>query len=228
MAKERQKIWFTSDLHFGHTSILYFHPKRRVEVGITLEELQEDRALAIAKHDEWLINLWNSTVKREDTVYFLGDFSFANKENTEKILQKLKGKKHLILGNHDKSLNGLERYFESVSQIKEAKFSNNQFKFIDPKETFCIEMCHYPLLTWNRRPHGTVMVHGHAHGMADDLNRVSKELRVDVGFDGTLANHSFVELETLYNYFCEIRDAAGCETFQEYNEWLMKEQKVRL
>ena len=228
MTKERQKIWFVGDLHFSHQSILYFHPKRRAEVGITLEELQEDKALAIARHDEWLINRWNEIVSREDTIYFLGDFCFANKVNTEKILQKLKGKKHLILGNHDKSLNGLDRYFESVSQIKEAKFTNNQFKFIDPKETFCIEMCHYPLLTWNRRPHGTVMVHGHAHGMADDLNRVSKELRVDVGFDGTLANHSFVELETLYNYFCEIRDAAGCKTFQEYNEWLMKEQKVRL
>ena len=228
MAKERQKIWFVSDIHFSHQSILYFHPKRRAEIGITLEELQEDKALAIARHDEWLINLWNSTVKKEDTIYFLGDFSFANRKETEKILQKLKGKKHLILGNHDKSLNGLDRYFESVSQIKEAKFTNNQFHFIDPNETFCVEMCHYPLLTWNRRPHGTCMVHGHCHGALDEINRVTKELRVDVGFDGTLANHSFVELETLYNYFCDIRDAAGCKTFQEYNEWLMEQQKVRL
>lgn len=228
MAKERQKIWFTSDLHFGHVSILYFHPKRRAEIGITLEELQEDKAIAIAKHDEWLINLWNSTVKKEDTIYFLGDFSFVNRKETEKILQKLKGKKHLILGNHDKSLNGLDRYFESVSQIKEAKFTNNQFHFIDPNETFCVEMCHYPLLTWNRRPHGTCCLNAHCHGALDDINTISKELRVDVGLDAKLGNYNFIELEQLYNYFCDIRDAAGCKTFQEYNEWLMEQQKVRL
>ena len=228
MGKDRQKVFFCADMHFSHQSILYFHPKRREAAGISLEELQNAKAAAIKKHDEWLINLWNETVRREDTVYFLGDFAFANKENTEKLISRLKGKKHLILGNHDKSLNGLERYFESVSQIKEAKFTNNQFHFIDPNETFCVEMCHYPLLTWNRRPHGTACIHGHTHGALDELNRVTKELRVDVGFDGTLANHSLVELEYLYNYFCEIRDAAGCKTFFDYNEWLMKEQKVRL
>lgn len=228
MMKERQKIWFTSDSHLSHPGILYFHPKRRDAVGITLEELQDSKAIAVAKHNEWFINLWNNTVKREDTIYFLGDFAFANRENTEKLLQKLKGKKHLIVGNHDKSLHGLDRYFESVSQIKEVKFTNNQFKFIDPNETFCVELCHYPLLTWNRRTHGTCMVHGHCHGATDVLNTTLKELRVDVGLDSSLANYQFVELEDLYRYFCNIRDNQGCKTFQEYNDWLMEQQKIRM
>jgi len=222
------KVYFTSDFHFYHTGILYFHPKRREEFGITLEELQSDKAIAVEKMNQGLIKLWNNTVTRDDTVYFLGDFSFGNKNETEKILQQLKGKKFLIRGNHDKSLNGLERYFQYVGDIKEAKFSNNQFKFIDPNETFCVEMCHYPLLTWNRRTHGTIMLHGHCHSALNSINENSKELRVDVGLDNPYWNYNFVELEQLYKYFTDIRDNAGCKTFQEYNEKLMENQGVRL
>ena len=227
--KERQKIWFTSDLHFGHVSILYFYPKRREAAGITLEELQADKNLAVEKHDKWLIDKWNETVKREDTVYIVGDLCLGNKAQTEKILHQLKGKKMLIFGNHDKSSKGEnERFFEWCGDIKEAKFSGKQFDFIDPNETFCVEMCHYPMLTWNRRPHGTVMVHGHCHGSIDTFNTDSRELRVDVGFDGKFAGLEFVELEDLYKYFRDIRDSAGCASFQDYQEWLMKQQGFRM
>lgn len=222
------KVYFTSDFHFYHSSILYFHPQRREAFGITLEELQSDKSLAVEKMNQGLIKLWNTTVTRDDIVYFLGDFSFGNKVETEKILQQLKGKKFLIRGNHDKSLNGLERYFQYVGDIKEAKFSNNQFKFIDPNETFCVEMCHYPLLTWNRRTHGTCMVHAHCHGSANYINETSEELRVDIGLDNPYWNYQMVELEQLYKYFTDIRDKAGCKTFQEYNEKLMEKQGVRL
>lgn len=228
MEKERRKVWFISDTHFTHISNLYFHPWRRDAAGLTLEEVQEDKHAAVAKHDEWLINKWNETIKRQDEVYILGDFCLGNKVRAEEILRQLKGRKHLILGNHDKSLKGLDNYFESVSQIKEAKFTNNQFKFIDPNETFCVEMCHFPMLTWNRRPHGTCHIHGHCHGSVDSWNTKSKELRLDVGLDSELYGHEFIEVENLYKHFCDIRDAAGCKTFQEYQEWLMKNQGFRM
>ena len=226
--KDRQKIWFVSDTHFGHVSILYFHPLRREACGVTLEELQTDKNSAIAKHDQWLINKWNSVVRKQDTVYFLGDFCLKNKEYTENILKQLKGKKFLIRGNHDKSLNGLENYFEWVGDIKEAKFTNNQFKFIDPNETFCVEMCHYPMLTWNRRPHGTCMVHGHSHGNANNVNELTGELRVDVGLDNQYWDYNFVELEQLYNYFRNIIQSHGFNTFQDYVNYLMETQGYRI
>lgn len=226
--KDRQKIWFVSDTHFGHVSILYFHPLRREACGVTLEELQTDKNSAIAKHDQWLINKWNSVVRKQDTVYFLGDFCLKNKEYTENILKQLKGKKFLIRGNHDKSLNGLENYFEWVGDIKEAKFTNNQFKFIDPNETFCVEMCHFPMLTWNRRPHGTCMVHGHSHGNANNVNELTGELRVDVGLDNQYWDYNFVELEQLYNYFRNIIKSHGFSTFQDYVNYLMETQGYRI
>lgn len=228
MEKERRKVWFISDTHFTHPSILYFHPWRRDACGVTLEELQEDKNAALEKHDKWLIDKWNSTVRKCDEVYILGDFCLGNRIKTEEILRQLKGRKHLITGNHDKSLKGLENYFESVSQIKEVKFTNNQFKFIDPEETFCVELCHFPMLTWNRRPHGTCHVHGHCHGGIDAWNKESKELRVDAGLDSDIFNHEFIEVEVLYNYFKAIRDASGCKKFEEYQEWLMANQGFRM
>ena len=53
----RINVWFISDTHFSHPSILYFHPERREAAGITLEELQADKHAAVEKHDEWLIDL---------------------------------------------------------------------------------------------------------------------------------------------------------------------------
>lgn len=223
----RLKVYFTSDLHFSHTSILYFHPARREAAGITLEELQADKKAAIEKHDEWLIKLWNDTVRREDFVYILGDFCLGNRERTQKILSKLHGRKYLIEGNHDKSLHGLENYFEWYGQIKEAKFNNNQYPFIDPNETFCVEMCHFPMLTWNRRTNGTCMIHGHCHNSLTNFNNNSGELRVDVGIDSDIAHLNLVPLETLYKHFKSIINAAGCKTFQEYNELLMEKQGYR-
>lgn len=226
--KEQQKVWFTSDLHIGAKNILYFHPWRRTAIGLTLEDVQSDPKAAMKKHDEWIIEKWNSTVKRGDTVFHMGDFCLMNKEETEKVLHKLKGKKFFVRGNHDKSLKGLEHYFEWIGDLREVKFTNNQFKFIDPKEPFCIEICHYPLLTWNRRPHGTVMVHGHTHGHIQDFNINSKELRVDAALDSGLFGHEFIELEQLYNHFVAIRNSAGCDKFYDYTETLMKQQGFRM
>ena len=222
-----QNTWITSDFHFFHYNILKFQEERRNILGLNESDM-ENVDEAVEKQNQWLIELWNKTVKKQDIIYFLGDFSFANRENTEKLLKKLNGKKHLIVGNHDKSLVGLENYFESVNQIKEVKFHYKQYDWIDSNETFCIEICHYPLLTWNRRTHGSCMVHGHCHGSIDNLNIQSNELRVDVGLDSTLSNYKILNIKDVYSYFCNIRNNAGCETFQEYAEQLMNKQGVRM
>lgn len=224
-----QRVFFTSDLHFSHISILYFHPERLEQSGLSKEFLEENKALAIRQYDEWLVGRWNSTIKKRDSIYILGDLCLANKENTERLLNRLNGKKYLVRGNHDKSCNGLERYFEGVWDIKEAKFTNNQYKFISPDEPFCLEMCHYPLLTWNRKTHGSLSIHGHVHGYLDGYNTESGELRVDVGIDSALGKKcgGFVPLELLYEYFTDMRDRAGCKTFLEYQEMLYKKKGYR-
>lgn len=80
------EIWFTSDTHFGHKNILEYEKEARPFK--TLEEMHET-----------LINNWNNTVGKKDTVYHLGDFAFG-RDNIG-IAGELNGRKKLVMGNHD-------------------------------------------------------------------------------------------------------------------------------
>ena len=90
--------------------------------------------------------------------HILGDLLFRNEKPAEEYLKQLKGKKHLIIGNHDrdwvKKCN-LEDFFESV---------NNLHFISDGKRQ--MTLCHYPMMSW---PHMTrcYMVFGHIHGNTD-------------------------------------------------------------
>lgn len=189
-----QNIWFTADLHIGHKNILKHQPNRITHMNLASEN-------DVDKHDKWLINYWNRTVKREDIVYICGDFIMGNKQFTEKVLKQLVGNKHLILGNHDRNWIDLNRYFQSVSFIKELKFKPENHPFL--KETFELTLQHYAMLIWNKKHYGSCQVMGHSHGSLDAYNELQNDLRVDVGFDSKLANFEFVSLEKLYNYFKE-------------------------
>jgi calcineurin-like phosphoesterase family protein len=212
------KVWFTSDIHFGHKNVLRFCTKRREKMGIDIDDPEFDD-----KHRLYLIDQWNKTISKKDTVYILGDFSFYNREGTRRILEKLNGKKHLILGNHDKSCKGLENYFESVSQIKTVDFKKHEYEFLD--ENFIVEMCHFPIYSWNRRQHGVCHIHGHTHGSMCEINKSSKELRVDVGYDSVLGDLEFISLEKLYNHFKSI---TGNQTFRNYINKKMEDDGYRL
>lgn len=192
-----ENVWFTSDLHFMHKHILEHCPDRRLKIknGVLSNNI------GIKEHDEWLIDLWNRTINKHDRIYILGDFSFGNSEETVKILRKLNGEKHLILGNHDKSSEKLTNYFVSISQIKEIKFKKNNYDFLD--EDFKIVCCHYPMMSWKDLNDGVCHIHGHCHGRIDLINEFSSDLRVDVGIDGKLANFKFISLKQLYQYFKE-------------------------
>ncbi len=97
-------IYFTSDLHFGHSNIIKY----------CLRPFTSRNQM-----DSTLIYNWNETVGNDDIVYILGDFTMKGADKRgqiEKIVRKLNGTKHLILGNHDtlKPLAYLEIGFKSV------------------------------------------------------------------------------------------------------------------
>ena len=207
----RSGVWFVSDTHFSHKNIVKYNTNRQeiLELDINDEDM-------LQKHDAALIKCWNETVKKNDTVYILGDFSFASPDDIRRILEKLNGKKHLIIGNHDGGCRGLSNYFESTSQIKEVTFKKTVFPFLD-ENMHCV-LCHFPFVAWNRRMHGSVMLHGHTHGSLCNINRESEELRVDIGFDGQLAHGNLVSLEQVYHYMKY--DIAKGKTFQEHIDYL--------
>mgnify|MGYP000225674428 CR=1 FL=1 len=116
-----------------------------------------------------LVAKWNSIVGGNDTVFILGDVSFADKNTTVELLSRLRGNIHLIAGNHDKQTRRLD-IFQSVQDYAEITV-NDQF----------IVMSHYPLLTWNKSHYGSWNLHGHSHGNINDMNKDTT--RIDVGVD---------------------------------------------
>ena len=87
-------IWLISDTHFGHDNIIKYC----------------DRPFAnSAEMDEFMLEAWNSRVKDQDVVYHLGDVYFRDHSK----LYQLKGRKRLLLGNHD---NGKCQHLQAVFQ----------------------------------------------------------------------------------------------------------------
>ena len=139
-------ILFTADLHLGHANIIK-HCDRPFS--------------AIGEMDEYLISAWNSQVHPNDSVYILGDLIFRSTSSPENYLNRLRGKKHLILGNHDKDWVkkvDMSQHFASVERF--AEISDGRHK---------ITLCHYPLMSWNHIAKGSYMIHGHVHNNRDAM-----------------------------------------------------------
>ena len=139
-------IFFTADLHLGHANIIR-HCDRPFS--------------SVTEMDEHLIAAWNSRVRPNDSVYILGDLIFRSTALPDSYLSRLHGKKHLILGNHDKDWikkADIPQYFASVERFAEISDSHNK-----------ITLCHYPLMSWNHIAKGSYMIHGHIHNTRNTM-----------------------------------------------------------
>lgn len=128
---QMSNIFFISDLHLGHKKILEFSPNRGGHDEVS--------------HSEWLVNQWNKVVTKHDLVYVLGDVCF-NKEHL-KYLKMMKGKKNLVLGNHDEfPLSIYQEYFGKIFGITKYKG---------------FWLSHAPVHEQELR--GKMNIHGHVH-----------------------------------------------------------------
>ena len=130
-------VYFTSDLHLGHDNIRK-HCNRPFK---TIEEM-----------DETIIRNYNSLVSDRDTVYILGDVSFRG-GNPDNYLRRLKGHKHLIIGNHDSREAINSKYFESADRLRTIKIDKEK-----------IVLCHFAMRTWDASFHGSWHLFAHSHG----------------------------------------------------------------
>lgn len=147
------EVHFTADTHFRHKFMADLR-------GFGRENLD--------RHDEVLVENWNSVVGPRDTVYFLGDFTFAKATESPGIFKRLNGRhKHLIRGNHDPH-HVVNLGWSSVNDLLRTSFDGQS-----------IVMCHYPMLTWQNAHHGAWHLHGHSHGNLQGPTST----RMDVGVD---------------------------------------------
>ena len=186
-------IWFTSDFHFGHEAIIRMCQRPFSDV----EEM-----------NRVLLENYNSFVQENDTVYILGDVCHRiNQEERNEFVRRLKGKKILIIGNHDLtkgSQNVLydSSLFEDVRDYLEIHYEGNR-----------ICMSHYPFLSWRGAFQGSYMVHGHTHNHSDynERNKEKGLRRYDVGVDAN--EYCPVRIQDILAYFPEDKNS-----FLEYGE----------
>jgi len=137
------RVFVTSDTHIGHNNIIKF-------VGANGQRIRPFSS--VGEMNEILLDNWNSVVSDDDIVYHLGDVGF-HKGDTEIFLQKAKGKKHLILGNHDSfPMSFYEGYFNSIKVVKRFTTSNGTKLLLS----------HYPIHDLSVQ-NGHFNVHGHVH-----------------------------------------------------------------
>lgn len=146
--------YYISDIHFGCQNNFE---------GRTLE------------HDQLIIDNWNRTVTNADTVYILGDIGRigGSKDNEYlcRCISVLKGKKILVLGNHDDNLKDirLRQLFAEIYDYKEIIDNHNGM-------SHKLVLQHYPILMWNGQHKGWVHLYGHVH-MSDEWDAYRHSLK---------------------------------------------------
>ena len=155
-------IYFTADLHFGHSKIIN-HCSRPFQ---NAEEM-----------DKTLIKNWNNTVSCDDETYILGDFTMRGGMFANEILRLLNGKKYFIKGNHDRFC------FNEAFDNNLVEWTKDYYML--EYETFQFVLFHYPIEHWWRIKSGAIHLHGHSHnGLEYNLSAIEKgNKRFDVGVD---------------------------------------------
>lgn len=152
-------IWVTSDLHFNHKNILHTCRPQFKNIG---------------EHDEYIIQKYNSVVAKDDLVYLLGDIGFSSLKNLFPLVQRLNGRKILIVGNHDKLTDGEYRKMGFIDVVRHpVYFSKN------------IILSHCPLRECLDNP-WVINVHGHIH---------NGKLTLPNYINANVENHGFLPLD---------------------------------
>lgn len=91
-------VRFIADLHLGHSNMA------------KMRKFQDE-----FYHDEYIVDQWNSVVNKKDLTYILGDITMETSKHYP-ILNRMNGRKIVILGNHDRPQDVVEllKYVDRV------------------------------------------------------------------------------------------------------------------
>jgi len=166
---DKDKLFFTSDTHFGHTNIIKFCD-RPFENSIEMNQT--------------LVKNWNEKIPKDAIVFHLGDFALGlNSRDTQHIINSLNGKKYLIIGNHEKCALAKEytiSLWEDIFDIAEIFVKDDEITYGEQH----LVMCHYPMNSWNGSHRGSWQLFGHVHGGLSNKGIMNHNpAQMDVGVD---------------------------------------------
>lgn len=164
--------YYIGDTHFGHANIL---------------RLDGRPFSSIAENDECLISNWNETVTDTDDIWVLGDFAWAT---PEVYAQRLRGRKHLIIGNHDRLTTVARKEFVSIDKM--AHVQDKAFG-----KTVQIHLCHFPLAEWNGYYRGAYHIFAHIHSNTGKTYQIMKQFDKALNAGCMINNYKPVTFEEL-------------------------------
>ena len=141
-------IWLTSDLHFGHDREFIYRPRG-------FENVYDMNRTVVERY--------NSLVDVDDDVYILGDLMLGGATYMKdglSLLKQLKGKLHIVRGNHDTDVRW-EAYKDlyNVVELENAIY----LKY----HGYHFYMSHFPTFTANLEKETlkqcTINLYGHTH-----------------------------------------------------------------
>lgn len=140
--------WLWSDPHFGHAATF---DKFKRDDGTPLRPFS-----SVEEMNETMIANHNDCVRPHDTVYVLGDIAINKKYLP--LVNRLNGKKRLIMGNHD--VYGYKEYVKYFDDIM-------AYKVFEKDQIIC---SHIPL-SIDSRARFRLNIHGHTHAncLEDDF-----------------------------------------------------------
>lgn len=121
------KIYCTSDLHLFHDRGFLYEPRGFNNVY--------DMNEAIVKN-------WNNIIDIEDDIYILGDLMLNDNENAIKLIKQLKGKIHIIYGNHDTDTR--KELYKNCDNVVETCYAT-----VIKYKGYRFYLSHYPTMTSN-------------------------------------------------------------------------------
>lgn len=188
------KTWFSSDFHFGHKNI----------TGPSVSDWKSGyrNFSTIEEMDHVILDSINEYVRPEDTLYFLGDFSFGGHHKTPEYRSRIACQNiHVCRGNHDEKIDLYKDHFTSVQDVLTVKHG---------KHTFFLS--HYSHRIWLGSHKGIIHLYGHSHDTIADYGK-SMDVGVDVANRLVNAYRPFSIEEII-----DIMDRRPVELIDHHNE----------
>lgn len=205
--------FYIADSHFYHDNLNTRMDFRGFENGEVMNEVMIDK--------------WNSRVRNNDEIIILGDLCFSRDLTVvNSLVEKLKGKKYLVVGNHDRyaEKKGFNREaFEWIGHYRELYDNNRK-----------VILSHYPIMCYNGQYRTnavgeakTYMLYGHVHNTFDEyvvneyMKQVGQYKRHILGSDDAVSIPC-----QMINCFCMFSDYVPL-TLDEWIE-LDKERRAKI
>lgn len=146
-------MFFTADHHFGHSGI----------IDLCRRPFRDAREM-----DDAIVDLWNSAVGATDDVWHLGDLAHkCDQARIEALFRRLRGRKRLVIGNHDHAATLRLPWLEPPTHLAMVKAEGRR-----------LVLCHYGLRVWPGVHREAIHLYGHSHGRL-----AGTSLSADVGVD---------------------------------------------